>query len=136
MAIRFKSSFTAKKHIDSIKQRNKTNMGQALSDAKAEMLIDISGGVGYDQKKMPEYSKAYKKYKQRKLGNTTVNLTETGKMLKAMQVSVLETSQKLIGRIYFLAGERDKARWNAADRNFFGLSNSNLTRLKKTLGIK
>lgn len=160
MAIRFKSTFSAQKRISEIQTRNKVNLGQALSDVKADMLIDIAQGKGYDGAAMKAYSdkkyfdkegnrinfftkkgkvrplETYKEYKLRKLGTAKVNLTETGKMLKAMQVSVLETKEKLIGRLFFLAGERNKARWNLAIRKFFGLSKGSTQKLNKRLGIK
>lgn len=136
MAIKFRSTFNAKKRFDEITVKNKVKLGQALSDAKADMLIDIASGVGYDGKAMLKYSEGYKKYKISKGRTGRVDLTFTGKMLKSIQVSVIEGANILRGKIYFLAGERDKARWNLGLRKFFGLSEKSILKIKKTLGIK
>ena len=136
MAIRFRSTFSARRKANEIFQIKKIQLGQAMSDAKEELLGDIANGIGYDGAKMPEYSPEYKAYKQRKDRQGNVDLTFTGNMLKAMQVSVLEFQDKLIGRLYFLAGERDKAKGNLEKRKFFGLSEKNRQQLRKTLGIK
>jgi hypothetical protein len=111
-------------------------LGQAMSDVKQMMLEDIASGKGYDGAAMKQYTPEYKKWKVSKGRKGNVDLTFTGKMLKAMQVSVLELKDKLLGRIYFLAGERDKARYNLAIRKFFGLSKKNIQQLRKTLGVK
>lgn len=136
MGIRFKSTFSAKKHASEIFQTKKVQLGQAMSDAKQMMLEDIASGRGYDGSTMPAYTPEYKKFKTGKGRSGRVDLTFTGKMLKAMQVSVLEMKDKLLGRIFFLAGERDKARGNLEKRKFFGLSEKNQKQLRKTLGIK
>ena len=135
MGINFKSSFSAAKRITEIQQRNKQGLGSAITDAKAGLLIDISQGQGVEGA-LKEYSPAYKKAKQKAGRSGAVDLRFKGNMLKAMQVTVLDFGDKLIGRIYFLASERDKAKYNQKLRYFFGLSQKQLVKLRKKLNVK
>lgn len=135
MSINFKSSFSAAKRITEIQQRNKQRLGSAITDAKAKLLQDIGAGKGVEAP-LKEYSPAYKKFKQKAGRSGTVDLRFKGNMLKAMQVTVEEFGDKLRGRIYFLAQEVDKARWNQKLRYFFGLSSEQIKNLKRKLNVK
>lgn len=135
MGISFKSSFSATSRISEIQQRNKQRLGIAITDAKARILIDVAAGQGVEEP-LSEYSPAYKKFKQKAGRSGAVDLRFKGNMLKAMQVTVEEFGDKLRGRIYFLAQETDKAKWNQKLRYFFGLSSEQIKNLKRKLNTK
>lgn len=133
MGISFKSTFRAAKHSKKIVDEKQRQLGIGLEEAKALMLLDIESGKGFEGTFKP-YSPQYAAYKKEKLGRTTVNLRETGDMLKAMQTYVVKTSEGLLGKIFFLAQERKKAQRNKELRpNFFGLSAAILKRILNRL---
>jgi hypothetical protein len=147
MAISFKSTFSAKKRATEILTKKKQQLGQAMSDAQGDLKADLKQGIGTDGSAMAELTPKYRDFKlgltkgksrsgKQKAGRGIPDMSLTGDMLRDMLVEVKELKDKLIGRIYFLTAQHKKVRGNLEKRKFFGLSEKNYQRLKKTLGVK
>lgn len=159
MAISFRSTFSAKKRASEILQKKKEQLGQAMSDAQSMLKADIAKGIGTDGAAMKELTPKYRDFKlgltkgkskktgKQKAGRGIPDMNLSGDMLRDMLVEVKELKDKLIGRIYFLTAQHGKVRGNLTGkrgksqrvsnpRKFFGLSDKNLSRLRKTLGVK
>lgn len=133
MGISFKSTFNAQARIKEIKDRNTKRLETAMVDAKAQILARTSQGEGADGA-FKAYSKGYEKFKVSKGRSGTPDLTFTGSMLRAMQTAVTDNGgDKLLGRIYFLADQANKARWNQALRNFFSLTSEQIATIQRKL---
>lgn len=133
MTVSFKSTFSAAKHVKRITDQTNQRMGRAVQDAKSEILARTEKGEGAEGKLKP-YSPKYAEYKKQKLGRTTVNLRETGGMLNAMQTASEILRDGVLGRIFFLASERQKVIWNMKIRpNFFKLSRKQLQTIIRKL---
>ena len=84
------------------------------------------------EKAFTQYSEAYKRYKERKLGTARVNLNQTGGMRSAMQTRRRGSDEKPIVEIYFigagpkspalLARYHNEGTGDLPKREFFGLS--------------
>lgn len=161
MGISYKSSFSARQRITEINERNKKRLGQAMSNAKKDLLEQVAKGEGPDGALLalePEYlahklGKTEGVIKRGKRKGTFVtgrgipDMRLSGQMLQALQVTVLDFGEKLIGRLYFLAVQRGKVIGNVTGRRgksgrvknprpFVGLNDSNYQKLKTILKIK
>jgi len=158
MGISLKSSFNADKKSKELTKKFDQRLGTAMEYQVGKIVARTNKGQGADGE-LKEYSKgkiyrdkkgkemnfftkggkvrpleSYFDYKLRTKGKTTVNLTESGNMLQGMQSDVQENAQGLLGRIFFLPSEQQKARWNIALRpNFFKLTKEQLANIVKTL---
>ena len=157
MGISYKSTFSAAAHVKRITEQKKKALDGAMESARAEIQTRTQKGKGadgdlkgYSDKKYYDSDgnrinfitkkgkvrplETYKEYKLRKLGKDTVNLTETGNMLDAMQSKTELNENGILGKIFFLAQERKKAFWNQALRpNFFKLSREQLQTIVRKL---
>lgn len=157
MGISFKSSFKASEKIKQIQARKKKALELAINSAAGQIIARTAQGQGAEGKLKPYSDKkyfkdgkqvefftdkkgrtrrleSYRAYKIRTKGKDTVNLSESGQMMQAVKNTVEENSQGLLGKIFFLAQERQKAIWNQALRpNFFKLSKVQLQTIIKKL---
>lgn len=133
MGITYKSTFSAAAHVKRITEQKKKALDLAIESARAEIQVRTKEGKGADGP-LDDYSPKYRAYKLKKLGKDTVNLTETGNMLDAMQTKTELNEDGILGKIFFLAQERKKAFWNQALRpNFFKLSREQLQTIVRKL---
>jgi hypothetical protein len=93
-----------------------------LSDVIVQIRAKTSMGIDREGKNFTPYSPSYAEYKRTKTGNSKVTLVDTGKMLKAMQTTIIEQVNKTIGRIFFNPIEVGKAAKNQERRKFFGIA--------------
>lgn len=157
MPINFKSTFSAKKKIENFNKETKQKMGVAMEVTKTQVLARTADGKGsegslkkYSDKKYFDskgkrinfFSKngkirpleSYREYKIRTLGTDKVTLRETGNMLNAMQTTVEQVANGILGKIFFSEQERKKAFFNNLLRpNFFKLSREQLKNIVRRL---
>ncbi len=101
-------------------------IGQFVSDYKEDIQTSaLNKGKNVDGQSFKSYSKQYGAWKTRKtrVNSAKVNLSLSGNMLKAIRSQVVNTGQKLIGKVYVDSSfEAEKVRWNNEKRRFFFIS--------------
>ena len=135
LSISCKSSFNADKKSKQLTQSFEKRLGKAMEYEAGQIVARTEKGGGADGP-LAEYAPSTLKQKLEQLGprGAIVNLTKTGNMLLGMQSDVEENSTGLLGRIFFLPSEQQKARWNIALRpNFFQLSKEQLATIVRRL---
>lgn len=133
MGISLKSSFNADKKSKELTRSLEQRLGRAMEFALGKLVRNIESGKGSDGP-LKEYAPSTLKKKLKAGKGSTVNLTETGKMIQGIQSTVEQNSNGLLGKIFFLPTEQRKARWNIALRpNFFKLAKEQLANIVKTL---
>lgn len=139
MSITVKRNFNLPKDFAEKLEKTSKALGQALNDARAQIITRTKGGRG-SQGAFKGYSEQYLKFKTSKGRNSTVDLTFTGKMLKAIQVRVEKVSTGLLGRIFFASTqEAIKARVHhlgegkMPERRFFELTEQQLKEITRKI---
>lgn len=115
-----------------IKRIDNNNLALFANELISDIVIRTQSGKDYINHSFKPYSEKYKKIKSAQYGSSTVNLTQSGKMLNSI------TWKQIKGgiRLYFNAkSQNDKAHGNQVKngRKFFALSNNQIKGLKKKL---
>lgn len=96
----------------------------------ADIMDRTQSGQDVDNKSFKPYTAKYARFKSKNFGSTTVNLTQTNKMLNAMQHKPIPKGL----RFYFNSNQQTKkAHGNQVKygRKFFGLSSKDLQTIRK-----
>jgi len=157
VGVNFKSSFKAAEKLKQIQAAKKKALELAINSAAGQIIYRTSQGQGAEGNLKPYSDKkyfdkegkrinfikkkgkirpleSYREYKLRTKGKDTVTLSESGQMMQALKNTVEDNSRGLLGKIFFLAQERQKAIWNQQLRpNFFKLSKVQLQTIIKKL---
>lgn len=107
----------------------------AIADEATRIVVRTRKGLDVNGNPFAEYSPKYAKHRQKRGRKTDpVDLTFTGNMLNAIQTKVERTADGATGTIFFgSAREAAKAAGNQERRQFFGLSDEQVARLKRKL---
>lgn len=106
-----------------------------MQEAASDIVERTTAGLDVDGFTFDEYSEAYELRREKKNYQTyPPNLTVTGNMLKALRSRVRVVGDKLEGVIsWHDQTERKKARGNQNHRNFFGLSDQQVEKIKQKI---
>lgn len=157
MGIEIKNADVIVRLVKEKLEKAKKALEPALQDEATRIVLRSRSGVDVEGKAFAKYTDAYNKRKASlRSGFTTrsgkkgknakqvkgpfsatqqqVDLTLSGNMLNSIQVEVKDTSDGATGRIYFNSAlEAAKAQGNQKKRRFFGLSDEQVSRIKKKL---
>lgn len=115
--------------------KGEKRLAYEIEKSITEIVARTQSGKDIEGNNFAPYSESYGKWKRDVKGrHLTPDLTLTGNMLKAIRSTVKQLKNGLIeGRIFILAQEADKAKWNQKLRPFFGLSDSQKEKLNKIM---
>lgn len=135
MAIEVKNADVIVKVVKERLDAMAARLQPALDDEIVRIQLRTQRGQDVDGNAFPEYTPGYAE-RRRKRGRkvSPPDLLFTGNMLNSMQARVERTPDGATGTIYFAsAREAAKAAGNQRRRKFFGLSDEQVARIKKTL---
>ena len=115
---------------DIIDGRTKILRGEALNIVAGIHRRTLQG-KDYKLKAFKPYDKDYKKYRSKHGRSSSVNLTYTGRMLKAMTTKRIKNGLRFT---FMSSRELKKAGHNSVTRDFFGVSTPQIKYLQKVLG--
>lgn len=121
----------ARDNFDAIEQE----LGKAIQDAASEIDQRTASGQDVDGQSFAPYAPSTVKSRE-KAGRRTdyVDLTFTGRMLASITHAVKRVGDGFEGTIFFgSAAEATKARFNQERRNFFGLSDEQIAKIRARL---
>lgn len=135
MTIEVTKAVDFKKISQEVKADLIKNFERAMDTAATEIVERSFGGRDVNNKAFKKLTPAYRNYKIRKTHQTGIaNMHLTGKMLAAITSKITETASGLLGRIFFSsAQETAKAQGNLKTREFFGLSEAQVNKIKETI---
>lgn len=118
-----------------MREARKEALGREMLFARTEIIGRSQRGRDFEDVPFVEYSKGYAKWKSDKGRQVdTPDLTFSGDMMRAIQTTVEERPQSLIGKLYFAgAGEAAKARAIQRLRKFFALSIEQIQRIIRAI---
>jgi len=119
-----------------MREARKDALDKEMLFAKTAIIGRSLKGRDVDDVPFVEYSKGYAAYRSEVLKRQveTVDLTISGDMMRAIQTTVEERPQSLIGKLYFAgAGEAVKARAIQRLRKFFALSIEQVQRIIRAI---
>lgn len=156
MSVDVKVGNRIKRLAASLEEKLAGPVEKAFSATLEELLGDIiertQSGKDYRGRSFKAYSKSYKAWKNgedsegrtsakreaaRAKGKvargSTPNLTLTGAMLDSLRSKVQKAKGKLIGTLFVLPSEANKAKRNQKTRPFFGLSDKQIKQLRDVI---
>lgn len=151
MQVKFKIGKRIRNLSGEFESKLSGDVQKTFSAALEEILGDIVertlGGKDYRGRAFKDYSESYlafkngqdtsKKRANRARGKASrgsiVNLKYTGKMLQALRQKVQKAKGKLVGTLFVLPTEADKAKKNQKTRPFFGLSDKQIKQLRDVI---
>ena len=109
--------------------------GIAVSDEVTRMIKRTQSGADKDNKQFVKYSDSYAKYKKKKGRNISpVDLTFSGRMLRAITYKTFKQGTNYIAEVFFNGSkEEQKAKGNLKHRQFFGFSKDQIAKIHQRI---
>ena len=149
----------SKRYEDKVRKDSAKELERQLEQAIGQIVSRTQSGKDINGQPFKPYTREYKNYKngltpsgkptdkltkrrrQRLAAGILArgdveNLTYTGRMLQGIRSKVTASANQLIGRLFFLPTEADKARGNQKLRPFFGLSDSQVAQIMDAIRDK
>ena len=106
-----------------------------VSDEVTRMIKRTQSGTDKDNKQFVKYSAGYAKYKQKKgRSPSPVDLTFSGKMLRAITYKTFKQGTNYIAEVFFNGSKEDqKAKGNLRYRQFFGFSKDQVAKIHQRI---